>query len=225
MRGTKRYINRIIVYCTGVLFLAMGVVLSVKSDLGISPVNSLPYVISRVLDADQGTITTITFGCYVLMQIPLMGHNFKIKSLLQIGVALLFGFFITNLNKVLVFPIPGHYVMQLILLGVSILSIAAGLLLYIVADIVPQPAEGLMLAIQKKTGWKFSNIKTSFDCTSVLLALLVSVSWGFGIIGIREGTIIAAVSVGKCVGLLSRWFRPYLRRFCFASIDNKLSGS
>jgi uncharacterized membrane protein YczE len=217
MCGTKRYINRIIVYCTGVLFLAIGVVLSVKSDLGISPVNSLPYVISRVLDADQGIITTITFSCYVLMQIPIMGHNFKMKSLLQVGVALLFGFFITSLNKILVFAISGHYVLRLILLMVSILFIAAGLVLYIVADIVPQPAEGLMLAIQKKTGWRFSTIKTGFDCTSVLLALIVSVSWGLGIIGIREGTIIAAVSVGKCVGLLSRWTGPYLRRFCFGN--------
>ena len=38
------------VYAAGLLFMAFGVAFSVNSGLGVSPVNSLPYVVSLVLE-------------------------------------------------------------------------------------------------------------------------------------------------------------------------------
>ena len=45
---------RILLYCVGLMFLAFGVAFSVNSNLGVSPVNSLPYVISLILKVDLG---------------------------------------------------------------------------------------------------------------------------------------------------------------------------
>ena len=38
-----------LIYATGLLFMAFGVAFSVNSNLGVSPVNSLPYVISQII--------------------------------------------------------------------------------------------------------------------------------------------------------------------------------
>ena len=39
---------RVLVYILGLFCLAVGVALSVNANLGISPVNSLPYVVSKL---------------------------------------------------------------------------------------------------------------------------------------------------------------------------------
>ena len=40
---------RVLFYCIALFFMALGVAFSANSDLGISPVNSLPYVISDIV--------------------------------------------------------------------------------------------------------------------------------------------------------------------------------
>ena len=49
-----KMLMRILLYCVGLLFMAFGVAFSVNSNLGVSPVNSLPYVISLILKVDLG---------------------------------------------------------------------------------------------------------------------------------------------------------------------------
>ena len=59
-----QFVIRIGVYCLGLLLLAFGVAVSVNSDLGVSPVNSLPYVISRIIHVQLGTCVTAVFCSY-----------------------------------------------------------------------------------------------------------------------------------------------------------------
>lgn len=44
-----KFVKRIVIYLAGLFFVALGVAFSVNSNLGVSPVNSLPYVVSRIL--------------------------------------------------------------------------------------------------------------------------------------------------------------------------------
>jgi len=199
--------KRLSAYISGMFFLALGVAFSVKANLGISPVNSVPYVISQALNTDQGLVTIIIFSGFVFVQIPLLKKQFKAKHLLQIFCASLYGIFITLSNYILAFPDPNNYLIKLALLAVSIFLIAGGILLYLWADIVPRPPEGLMLAIQKRSGWQFPKIKTSFDCTMVLISLLIIVGTSSGVPGIREGTLITALGVGKAMSLLTKLSR------------------
>lgn len=48
------FFKRVILYAVGLLFMAFGVAFSVNSNLGVSPVNSLPYVISKIIHMDLG---------------------------------------------------------------------------------------------------------------------------------------------------------------------------
>ena len=44
-------IKRILAYCLGLFIMALGVSLSVLSDLGVSPMSSIPYVLSQIVPA------------------------------------------------------------------------------------------------------------------------------------------------------------------------------
>ena len=57
---------RILLYCVGLMFLAFGVAFSVNSNLGVSPVNSLPYVISLILKVDLGRCIIGVFITYMI---------------------------------------------------------------------------------------------------------------------------------------------------------------
>jgi uncharacterized membrane protein YczE len=90
----------------------------------------------------------------------------------------------------------------------SVVIIALGIILYLRAELLPQPAEGLLLAIQKKKGWQLHNIKIVFDCVVVAIAALISLIAFHKIIGLREGTLIAMLGVGKVMGFLSPHLNP-----------------
>jgi uncharacterized membrane protein YczE len=203
-----RFFRRLLLYLLGNFVLAFVVSLAVKSDLGITPVNAIAYVISRTFSIDHGLMTSLVYGGYVLLQLAILRKEFRPSSFLQIGVAIIFGLFLSLTNQILPFPTPEAYWMRILLMLGSVIVIALGILLYLRAELLPQPAEGLLLAIQKKKGWKLHNIKIGFDCVVVAIAILISLVAEQRIIGIREGTLIAMLGVGRVMGLLSGRLGP-----------------
>jgi uncharacterized membrane protein YczE len=187
--------------------MAIGVAFSIKSNLGVSPVNSIPYVLSLVTKINQGLLTTIIFSIYVLLQIIILRRQFKPIQLLQIVFSGIFGYFVSFANFMLQgIESPSNYILKLVFLGVSIFVVAVGILLYLTANIMPQPPEGLMLAICKKTGIQFHKMKITFDSTVVVIAAAISFIAFGKLNGVREGTIISAILIGKILGALTkRW--------------------
>ena len=112
-------LSKVAVYAVGLLFMAFGVAFSVNSGLGVSPVNSLPYVVSLVLGVDMGSCVIAVFCCYVLVQIVIYRRDFKWVNLTQILFSTLFGYFVDFAKAVVGdFALP-TYPGQLIMLAVS----------------------------------------------------------------------------------------------------------
>jgi len=197
-----RFLRRLLLYFLGNFVLALGVSVAVKSDLGITPVNSIAFVASRIFDIDHGLMTACVYGGYVLIQLAILGKEFHPIGFLQIAVAMLFGLFVSITNRLLSFPTPEAYWLRIALMVASVVIIAVGILLYLRANLLPQPAEGLVLAIQKKTRWKLHNVKLFFDCVVVAIAAALSLVTVQKVIGIREGTLIAMLGVGRVMGVL-----------------------
>ena len=198
-----------LLYAFGLLVIAFGVAFSVNSNLGVSPVNSLPYVISEIAGTSLSTCVIIVFCAYIAIQILLLKKDFHPVNLLQILFSTLFGYFV-DFAKWIVggFAIP-TYAGQLIMLAISIGLIALGVLLYVETGLVPMPMEGLAMAVAKKTGRPFAKMKILVDCISVGCAAAVSLVFLGKLVGVREGTVITAVAAGRVVGFLkerlSRW--------------------
>lgn len=194
------YIVRVLVYFLGYLFIAFGVAFSINSNLGISPGNSLPFVINSVFALNNlGLIVTLFFIFVIILQIIILGKKFKLINLLQIGFSFIFGYLV-DLTVLIIgdFTIPTYFG-QLTMLFISIILIAIGVVIYIDAKIMPMPAEGLSLALCEKFNLKFHNAKLVFDISVVVLAVALSLIATGKINGVREGTVISALLVGICV--------------------------
>ena len=207
---------RLGIYCLGLLVLAFGIALSVNSKLGVSPVSSLPYVVSQIVNTiSLGTCTIIVYAVYILLQMILNGRKFQPALLLQLVFSTIFGYFVDGAKYVLGdFMIPTYFG-QLAMLAMSILLIGLALVLYIEVDLAPMPAEGLVGCIAGKLKKPFSNMKTLFDCTSVLVAAVLSLVFLGKLAGIREGTVITAILAGRMMGLIRKWLGPKIRKVCF----------
>ena len=213
--SSGQFLVRIVIYCVGLLFLALGVAVSVNSNLGVSPVNSLPYVVSKIIGVQMGSCVTAIFCFYILLQIIILRREFNIINLLQIIFSTIFGYFV-DFAKVLVgdFAIP-TYAGQLTMLAISIVLIALGVLLYMDVQLVPMPMEGLSSCIAQKMGKPFPTMKTIIDCLVVLTGIVLCFLFLGKLDGIREGTIITAVVTGKLVAILKKPLSPILSKICF----------
>lgn len=210
-----QFVIRVLIYCLGLLSLAFGVAFSVNSNLGVSPVNSLPYVISRILNVQMGTCVTAVFCFYILLQILILGRKFNPVNLLQILFSTIFGYFVDFSKMVLGdFAIPTYFG-QLTMLAISIPLIALGIVLYMDAQLVPMPMEGLSSCLADKFGVSFPNMKTIIDCLVVGIGLVLCFVFLGGLDGLREGTIITAVVTGKVIAILKKPLSPVLKKICF----------
>ena len=209
-----RLAARLGIYTLGLLILAFGIALAVNCKLGVSPVSSLPYVVSLIFNVSLGTCTTIVYATYVLLQMVLL-RKFQPALLLQLVFSTIFGWFVDGAKYVLGdFCLPTYFG-QLAMLAASIVLIGFSLVLYIDVKLAPMPAEGLVGCLADKLGRPFSQMKTAFDCTSVLVAAVLSLVFLGGLVGIREGTVLTALLVGKVMGVLRKFAGPVIRKVCF----------
>lgn len=208
--------RRIVLYVVGLLILAFGVAFSVNSNLGVSPVNSLPYVISQILKVDLGVCVTSVFSCYILIQILLLRKNFRWIDLTQMVFSTLFGYFVDLAKWVLGdFALP-TYVGRLAMLAISIVLIAIGVSLYMDAKLVNMPMEGMTHAVKETLLKKlpFHDVKVIMDCLSVGVGIVLSLLFFGKLVGIREGTVISALVIGKVMKPVKRLIGPAVERFC-----------
>ena len=203
----ENYAIRFLVYIVGLFIMTLGISLSVKSNLGVSPVSSIPYTITCITGLEMGKATILFHIVLVVMQILILRKAFQMKNLLQVVVGVIFGYFTTFSNYLFSFlPTPEHRTVRLLMMLGSTVLIAVGIFFYLPADIVPLAGEGAMKAVSDTTHIAFNKVKVGFDISMVIISL-ISCLVALGTLGsVGVGTIIAAVLVGSVLGVITGWF-------------------
>ena len=194
--------------------MTIGISFSIKADLGVSPVSSIPYTVTLITGLEMGKATILFHIVLILIQILILRKDFEIKNLAQLPVAFLFGYFTTFSVYLMTFlPSPENYAMRLLFLLISIVFVAIGIFLYLPPDVIPLAGEGTMQAISFKSGIAFPKIKVAFDITMVVISGLTCffVLHNLGSVGI--GTIISAFLVGTVLSFIMKLFRVRLDEF------------
>ena len=158
-------------------------------------------------------MTIIVFCVYVLLQYLILRKDFRIYSLLQVPCAVLFGKFVTLTSVFLKNVTFTSYPVRFFFVLISAILIAAGIKLYLWADIVPQAADGLVQTISRKYGWKRANVKNCFDLSSVTVSVVSSFLFLKTLFGTREGTLITALLVGRVMGVIEKYFGKQAKEF------------
>ena len=202
--------KRYLLLLAGLSIMAFGVAFSIKASLGTSPISSVPYVVSLFAPLTVGTATIVMHCVFILLQILILRRNYHPIQLMQLPVAVFFGY-LTDFG---VWAVRGihcsTYWQQWIVCLIGILLVAAGVSLEVKAGVVVLAGEGVVLAICKVlTKIKFGYMKVGFDVTLVVIACILSFTFTGHLQWVREGTVAAALLVGliaKQIGkLLMGW--------------------
>lgn len=204
--------RRILCNILGLFLLALGIAASVRSNLGSSPVASLPYMLNLVTGLEFGTATTACMCLYVFIQFLILRRDFKLAILLQLVIGFLFGYMNTFAVWIInLFPAPGSIVMRLVCTCIGFVVGGFGVWLYNSANVIQMPTEGLCMVIAEKLGKPFHIIKIFFDVSNVVLAGIFCLIFirSLGSVGI--GTVIISIMLGTMVGVYTRWWGKALK--------------
>lgn len=215
-KSAKKFVLRVIIYVVGLIFIGLGVAFAINSNLGISAASSLPYIIYLATNIPLSVTITLTYAVWVILQWCILGKKFAWYNVFQLIFSTIFGYSCDLWKLVLggfCFP---TYFGQLGMLAIAVILIAFGVFLYVEVDLLPLPVEGLALAITKKQKkFSFSTFKILVDVFMVISSIILSLIVFGKVVGIREGTVILALTVGLVIKLLQRPLRPLLRKICF----------
>ena len=184
----------------GILVMAAGIVIVTKSATGNTPISSTGYVLSVAYPAVSYGVFMFVWNVFLLlMQVVILRSRFRLSSLVQIPISVLFSIGIDTFSHVFGFMVPPNYAVSLLLLALGIVVLAAGVACTVVANVALNCGEALVAAITTKTGWNFGHTKVGFDISCVALACIVSFALMGSLVGVREGTVAAAGITGFVV--------------------------
>ena len=204
MTINSNLIKRYLILCAGLLTMAFGIAFSIRASLGTSPISSFPYVISMCTPLTVGTATICMHIVFISLQIIILRKNYSPVQLMQLPVAILFGYLTDFALKATEFIQPQTYWQQWLVCIAGIIIVGIGVTFEVKADIIVLAGEGLILAICSVLPIKFGTMKIVFDVSLVAAACITSLVFIGGITGVREGTAAAALLVGCVVKVTNK---------------------
>ena len=195
---------------TGIVIAGVSIAAVAQAGLGISPISTLPFVLSKITDFSFGAMNFAVNLVFVLLQVLLLGRRFKLFSLLQIPFVFLFSLSIdAGMWIVSHFPMT-TYSVQLTVSVVGCFFMALSIGLMVCSKLLMMPGDGFVLALSTVTGKPYGMLKQANDIISVVLAAILGWVLLGHIEGIREGTLISAFLVGYILRYLIPILEPLL---------------
>ncbi len=212
LENVKRYT----LFLIGLFVMAVGIALMVRAELGTSPISSIPYVFSLKFSEISLGVFTILWNIFLILgQVLILRRKFRWFQLVQIPLTFLFGIFVDFSKYILDFLHPQEYWKQAAVLILGCLVLALGVSFTVVAGVVMNSGEAFVNAVAQQTGKNFGTIKVFFDSALVLLSAAFSLLFFGRIVGVREGTVIAALLSGFIIRFFNRLLTPVIERwFC-----------
>ncbi|HIR73175.1 MAG TPA: cytidylate kinase family protein [Candidatus Coprenecus pullicola] len=213
-RSRAEWVRRYASFVVILFVIAFGTSLSIRANLGSSPISAPPYVLSLIpgMKLSMGQLTICMHVFFILTQILLLRKDFEKRQLTQILVSFLFGFYTDvtmwmtgflqipfDINPAVGYPL--RFVELLI--GGAIL--AFGIACEVRCDSLMLAGEGFPLAIAKFLKKDFGKVKICTDTflvsVGVVFMFVFFGHWDWKMIG--AGTLVSMFYVGFMVRVFS----------------------
>lgn len=211
---TKETVKRYALFIVSLFFSGLGVAFTKSGELGVSPISSVPNVLSlRFEEISMGNWLIVWICLLIVGQILILRKKFKPIQLLQVPLSFLFGWF-TDIGMKIVSVIPVEtYHMRLAMVVTGVLILGFGISLSVIANVIMNAGEAFVKAVADTLKKNFGNVKIVFDVCNVSLSVIISlILFDFSIVGTREGTLIAALGTGLAVKLFTKLFAKPLNK-------------
>ena len=201
----KQMIQRVIRLFIGLFLFAVGIVLTINANLGLSPWDVFHQGISRLTGITMGQ-ASIAVGVILVIFDAFLGERLGWGTLCNM---LFIGLFMDLLMLNHWIPIYKDVLPSVImmLLGMAVIGVAS--YFYIGAALGSGPRDGLMIALTKKTQKSVRFIRNSIELSALIIGFVLG-----GYVGI--GTMIMALALGYIVQ-----FSFKLLKFDVSSIEHR----
>lgn len=189
---------------------SFGVVLMLYSAAGISAISSVPYAFSEVFPAlSLGTWTYIFQGLLVL-SLMIMRKKFVPSYLFSFVVGFVFGELL-DLHELWINILPDSLLWRIVWFVVSYVLLSIGIAISNRCGLPIVPTDLFSRELSDITRVGYPKIKICFD-VSCLVVTAALTFFGLGRIeGLGIGTVLAAFTMGKAVGLCGNFLDKHFR--------------
>jgi uncharacterized membrane protein YczE len=217
-------------YLFGLISLAFGATMLVKANFGVSVVVAPAYLLHLKLSQIW---SFVTFGVaeyfiqsFLLILLILLVRRFHWSYLFSFATALCYGTILDFIMLLLSMVSVDYFALRLLVFTIGLFFCAVGVSLFFHTYLSPEVYELLVKELSLKYRWKIGQVKTIYDCSSCLVALLLSFCF-FGLFhlkGIGIGTLISAILNGQLIALVNRFLDShFIFRSAFPSFERYIA--
>jgi uncharacterized membrane protein YczE len=199
------FIKRFIKLMVGLFLYSLGIVITMKANIGFASWEVFHKGISNISGISIGQVSIIV-GLIICGVVLLMGEKLGVGTILNM---LFIGIFIDLLIDLNFIPGVNTYTAGIIMLLAGILIIAFATYFYIDSSFGAGPRDSLMVAVERKTGLEVGVARGIIEVSVVFIGWLLG-----GPVGL--GTILAAISFGFFIQLVFK-----LMNFDAAEIEHE----
>lgn len=187
-------------YFVGVQVLALGIIVMVSADLGVSIGTCVAYVLNRRFSfLTLGVWNYLCHGAVMLLLICVL-RRVRLSYLVSFGTSVFLGYSMDLYRAVLpdasVWPLAARAA----LVAFGILAVALGIALSIASGFPPAPFDLFVNELSLHRRWPLAKVKTVFDLSWLALGAALGLLFFGRIIGIGAGTVLSALCTGAAVG-------------------------
>lgn len=193
---------RYLSYILGMIILALGITLNTKTLLGISPVISVPYSVSRIISSDLGMTVFIYYCLLIFLQFLIYRKKFDVFQVTQVFAALITSLFIDVFDAFL--PECSSTASKYLLLAAAIIITGIGAAITVGMNIVPNPADGMAKAVGDLFHRNLGFGKNTLDFSCLAITVIISLVFSGHLIGVGLGTVLTMIFTGRVVALCDR---------------------
>ena len=197
-------IQRYLLFIIGLFFSALGVAITKKGELGVSPISSVANVLSIRLPQLSLGYWLIIWNCVLILgQILLLRRKFQWLQLLQVPLSFLFGWFTDFGVWLISFFTPKHYVVQILLVLAGTVVLGFGITLAVIANVILNSGEAFVKALSDTIHKEFGNVNAVPICldtqdTEEIIKTVTYLAPGFGGINLED------ISAPRCFEIEER---------------------
>ncbi|MBK5246353.1 MAG: hypothetical protein JJE49_03670 [Peptostreptococcaceae bacterium] len=187
----KKTILRLVRLIFGLFLYALGIVITIKANIGYSPWDAFHSGISNTIDITMG-IASIMTGLVIIMIAAIMGEKIGIGTILNM---FLIGIFFDMINNSYLIPTTDNFIIGIGSMMIGLFVIAFASYFYIGSGFGAGPRDSLMVSLSRKTKFPIGVCRSAIEVFVVIIGYFLG-----GMVGI--GTVLATFAIGICVQIV-----------------------
>ena len=213
----KIRVSNELIYVLAVIVLSFATAMLAAADLGMSMVVAPAYIVSlKVKALTFGQAEYIVQGMLFILFCVLMK---KVRRLYFVSFVsgLIYGAVLDFWRMVIPRFDPERFAPGSLPLSIRIVYFIVGFLLnslgvalYFKTYFYPQVYEFFVKGISRQFKIALPEFKIRFDMTCLVIAIVLSFSLFYGLVGIGVGTVVLALGNGALIGFYGRWMDRHL---------------